>query len=110
MEPSADTTRASGRPLAGKATAFLGAVMLLAGAAAVAAVLTLEVDRRDIAVFLVLGAAAAAAQLFVVETGNNYGFPLAITFVVAGTLLLPVGLVALLGLAMHGPDALRRRA
>ena len=110
MSSSADKAPASGPPLAGGATAYLAGVMLVAGAAAAAALLTFDVDQRDVAMFLVLGAAAAAAQLFVVETGNNYGFPLAVTFVVAGVLLLPVGLVALLGLAMHGPDALRRRS
>lgn len=84
--------------------------MLLAAAAVAPALLALDVDGRDVALLLVLGAAAALAQLFVVETSHNYGFPLAITFVVAGTSVLPVALVALLGLAMHGPALFSRRS
>jgi hypothetical protein len=92
------------------ANAFLAVVVLVATVAAVPALLAFDVEGRDFTRFLVLAVAAAAAQMLVVETGKNYGFPTAVTFVVAGVLLLPVGLVVLLGVAMHAPDILRRRS
>jgi hypothetical protein len=98
-----------GSALTGPAKAFLGGVALVAIAAALPALLALGVDGGDVVAFGLLAGAAAAAQMLVVETWKNLGFPIAIAFVVAGVLMLPVGLVALLGLAMHAPDIARRR-
>ena len=58
---------------------------------------------------LVLGGAAAASSLFVVPTGRNHGFHIAIVFIVAAVLLLPAGLVVLVPLAQHLPDWVKRR-
>ena len=96
------------RALTGRATAFLGAVIAAAAAAALAALTGFGWDTGSWAAFGLLAGGAAVAQALVVETGNNHGFPVAIGFLVAGALLLPVELVALLGLAQHAPDAVRR--
>jgi len=109
MTTSVGTEPASVPPLAGPATAFLAAVVLATTAAALPALLALGTDGGDLATFGLLAGAAAVAQMLLVETGKNYGFPIAVAFVVAGVLLLPVGLVALLGIAMHAPDLVLRR-
>ena len=96
-----------GLPLAGRAKGLLAAVALAAVAAALPALLALSVDAGDLLTFGLLAAAAAATQVLVVETGKNHGFELAIAFLVAGALLLPPGLVALLALAQHAPDLVR---
>lgn len=88
---------------------YLSGVMVAATAAATPALLALEADARDFATFVLLAGAAIAGQLLVVETGKNHGFPTAIAFLVAGVLLLPPGLVVLLVLAQHAPDAVLRR-
>ena len=96
-------------PLPRKATSYLGAVALAALAAAAAACIGFSSGTERWKTYLVLAAGAAIAQIFVIEIGRNHGFPVAVVFVVAGALLLPVQLVALLGLAQHAPDIVRRR-
>lgn len=91
------------------ATLYLAAVAAAAAAAALPALGSLEAGTRDLVTFVLLGGAAAIAQLLVVETGKNHGFPTAIAFLLAGTLLLPPGFVALLVLAQHAPDIVLRR-
>jgi diguanylate cyclase (GGDEF)-like protein/putative nucleotidyltransferase with HDIG domain len=59
--------------------------------------------------FLVLGTAAATAQLFVVRTPRNQAYHTAIPFMVAAALLLPPELVALMGIVQHVPEWLRMR-
>jgi PAS domain S-box-containing protein len=79
-------------------------------AAALVAALSLRLDASDgWPTFLALATAAAAAQLLVVPVGRNHGFDTAYAFVVAAVLLLPPELVALLGIAQHVPDWIRKR-
>ena len=60
--------------------------------------------------FFVLGAAAAATQLFVARTPRGAArYYTTIVFLVAGVLLLPAGLVALLGVVQHIPEWLKMR-
>jgi hypothetical protein len=92
-----------------EAMPYLYGVVAAAGAATLAALGTLEVGTREVVTFLLLGAAAAIAQLLVVETGKNHGFPTAIAFLLAGTLLLPPAFIPLLVLAQHAPDVVLRR-
>jgi PAS domain S-box-containing protein len=61
-------------------------------------------DTRGWVTFLVLAAAAAAAQVFTVRTGNSHGFHTAIVFLVAGAVLLPPQLVALMAIVQHVPE------
>jgi diguanylate cyclase (GGDEF)-like protein/putative nucleotidyltransferase with HDIG domain len=59
--------------------------------------------------FLILGSAAAVAQLFVVRTPRDQAYHTAIVFLVAGAFLLPPELVALMGIVQHLPEWLRMR-
>jgi hypothetical protein len=96
--------------LSGRATGYLGAVTVAAAAAAGTAILVgLGSAPREWATFLGVSVGAALAQLLLVETGRNHGFPVAPMFLVAAALLLPVELVALMGIAQQAPDLVRRR-
>jgi hypothetical protein len=92
-----------------KATLYLAAVALGAVAAGAAALAGIGSGTREWPTFVGLAAGAALAQIFVVEIGRHHGFPVAVVFVVAAVLLLPVELVALIGIAQHLPDVFRRR-
>ena len=59
--------------------------------------------------FLFLAAASAFAQLFGVHTTHNQSYHLAIVFVLAGVLLLPPWLVALLCVLQHVPEWRKER-
>jgi hypothetical protein len=88
---------------------YLGLVTLAALGATLAACVGFTSGTERWKTYIVLAAGAAIAQIFVIEIGRNHGFPVAVVFVVAGALLLPVQLVALLGPAQHAPDIARRR-
>jgi hypothetical protein len=89
---------------------FILATIALAGVAAAAALAAPAADAGDLAAFLALGAGAAIAQLWIIEVRANHGFPTSIALLVAGALLLPPELVALLALAQYLPELLMRRA
>jgi PAS domain S-box-containing protein len=98
---------APGLPVAARVYVF--AVAAAAAAAALPALFALEPTTTELATFLVLAAGAAGSSFFVVPTGRNHGFHIAIVFIVAGVILLPPGLVVLLPLAQHLPDLVQRR-
>jgi PAS domain S-box-containing protein len=98
---------ALGLPVAARAYVF--AVAAAAVAAALPALLALEPTATELVTFLALAAGAAASSFFVVPTGRNHGFHIAIVFIVAGAILLPPGLVVLIPLAQHLPDLVQRR-
>ena len=106
MAVSDASTRAPGLP--GRALAFLAAVALAAVGAALPALVQVDPDTGDLVTFALLGAGAAIAQIKAIELDRNLGFPIAIAFVAAAALVLPIGLVALIGLAQHVPDIVRR--
>jgi hypothetical protein len=95
--------------LSRKATSYLAAVALCATAAASPALARLASGTDHVGTFVGLALGAAFAQLFVFELTRSHGFPVAVVFVVAGALILPVQLVALLGLVQHAPDIVLRR-
>ena len=66
-------------------------------------------DTHHWGAFLLLGAAAATAQVFVVRTPRDQAYHTAIPFVLAAALLLPPELVALIGILQHLPEWLRMR-
>jgi PAS domain S-box-containing protein len=121
--PVSDTVVTGGRPaalaradgavralgLSLPALVYVVAVAAVATAAAIPALLMLEPAAAELAAFLVLAAGAAGSSFFVVPTGRNHGFHIAIIFIVAGAILLPPGLVVLLPLAQHLPDIVQRR-
>jgi len=59
--------------------------------------------------FLVLAGSAAASAWFVVPTGKNHGFHVAIVFILAAVFLLPPEFVALVPVVQHLPDWIRRQ-
>jgi hypothetical protein len=97
------------QPLPRKALLCLAAVTLAAIAGAVPALAGLGSQTGRWGTFLGLAAGAALGQMFVVEIGRHHGFPVALVFAVAAVLLLPVELVALMAIAQHVPDLVRRR-
>ena len=86
---------------------YLACVALVGAVSGSAALSRFTADAGDLLAFALLGAAAAVAQLCAIETGRNHGFPTAVVFLVAGALVLPPELVALLALAQHGPELVR---
>jgi PAS domain S-box-containing protein len=105
----AGNTGAAARTLPPAAWAYLGLVVTVAVALAGVAIAGGRPSVEEWFAFAVLASCAAAAEVFLVPSGSNHGFNSAILFVVAATLLLPVELVALVGLAQHLPDVLKRR-
>ena len=59
--------------------------------------------------FVVLSTCAALAQLFVVRTTRDQSYHTSVAFLIAGALLLPPGLVVLMGVVQHIPDWLKHR-
>jgi hypothetical protein len=94
-------------PLA--ARSLIAAVALVAAAGTTAALATGGVERADWPTFIALAAGAAVTHSFLHRVRDHHGFSLAVLFLVAGALLLPPALVALLAVAQHLPDLLRRR-
>jgi diguanylate cyclase (GGDEF)-like protein/putative nucleotidyltransferase with HDIG domain len=98
------------RGLPRRAAVFLALVAGATVAAAGAPVGALSQETGEWGTFLVLAVAAAAAQLFVARTATNGArYYTTIVFLIAGVLLLPVGLVALLGVIQHVPEWLKMR-
>ena len=94
--------------LASSAQLYIFAVATTAAAVSLPSLLTLDAGSADLVAFLLLAAGAVAASFFVVPTGHNHGFHLAIVFSVAAATLLPPGLVVLVPIAQHVPDIVRR--
>ncbi len=93
-----------------KAAFYLVVVALATGAAAIPPLSHLGPHTRGWITFAILGACAAVAQLFVARTPRNAArYYTTIVFLIAGVLLLPPELVALLGLVQHVPEWLKMR-
>ena len=102
------TPETSGLPR--RAMVFLALTGLATVAAAAIPVSELNRNTNGWWTFFVLGAAAAATQLFVARTPRGAArYYTTIVFLVAGVLLLPAGLVALLGVVQHIPEWLKMR-
>ncbi|MDP8911270.1 MAG: hypothetical protein M3M94_04315 [Actinomycetota bacterium] len=99
----------AGAALPRGARLLLAFVAAGAAASAIPALAGFSPDAQDVVRFALLGLAAAIAELCVIETGRNHGFPTALVFLVAGALLLPPELVALLALVQHSPELVRRQ-
>jgi diguanylate cyclase (GGDEF)-like protein/putative nucleotidyltransferase with HDIG domain len=78
-------------------------------AAAAGPLSRLDTGTRGWTTFLALAASAGLAQIFVVRTIRDQSYPTSIVFLVAGALLLPPELVALLGVVQHVPEWLKYR-
>jgi diguanylate cyclase (GGDEF)-like protein/putative nucleotidyltransferase with HDIG domain len=91
------------------ASIYFWFVVLAALTATVPFLTNFDPSTEDWAVFMALGAAVAVAQFFVVVTPANQSYHTTVVFLVAGALLLPPELVALLAFVQHVPDWLKRR-
>jgi PAS domain S-box-containing protein len=112
MSGALDTTaaepRASGE-FPRRAQVFLFGVVLATLAAAVPTLAGGAPSGSDLFTFAVLAGGAAVAQFFLVGGGSYHGLHTAIAFVIAGALLLPPELVALMALVQHLPHGLKQR-
>jgi len=95
--------------LARAATIYFWIVVAAAVTATAPFLADLTLETSGWATFVVLGAGVAIAQLFVVVTPGNQSYHTTGVFLVAGALLLPPELVALLATVQHVPDWLKRR-
>src|SRR5436305_12826563 len=90
------------------------AVALLVGivatsAAGAGAGFEAPVRRSSWLVFVALSVPAALAQLFAIQKPRHQVFHAALVFVIAGALLLPTPLLALMCVIQHIPDWIRHR-
>ena len=93
-----------------RALVFLGLTGATTVAAAALPIANLDGREADWLTFVVLAVAAAAAQLFVARTPRNAArYYTTIVFLIAAVLLLPAGLVALMGVIQHVPEWLKMR-
>ena len=88
---------------------YLAVVGAAAVVVALPALQNLSLETPGWTTFLLLTGGAAVAQLFTVRTKRNYAYHTTGVFLVAGALLLPAALVALMPLVLHAPDWARRR-
>jgi diguanylate cyclase (GGDEF)-like protein/putative nucleotidyltransferase with HDIG domain len=95
--------------LSRSAKAYLLAVAATAAAIAVPQIASLSPETEDWVAFLILAAAAATAQLFVVTTPRNQSYHTSTAFVMPAVLLLPLELVVLLAIVVHVPEWLKVR-
>ena len=84
-------------------------VLGLAALASAVGASSLAHEPRSWLTFVLLAAAAVTAQLFGVHSTRNQSYHLAIVFVVAGAMLLPPELIALLCIVQHIPEWLKER-
>jgi diguanylate cyclase (GGDEF)-like protein/putative nucleotidyltransferase with HDIG domain len=94
--------------LPARARIYFGLVAAVAAAATLPFMGRLQ-ESHGWTAFLVLGSAAAVAQLFVVRTPRDQAYHTAIVFLVAAAFLLPPEQVALMGIVQHIPEWLRMR-
>jgi PAS domain S-box-containing protein len=92
-----------------RAQAYLLAVGAAATVAGALALTHGQPSSNDWLTFAILATAAAVAQFFLVGGGSYHGLHTAIAFVIAGSLLLPPELVALMALVQHLPHGLQQR-
>ena len=95
--------------LPGAAKAYVALIAAAAIAASVPALSQLRLESGDLLVFALLCLGAAFGSILIVSTERNHGFNTALVFIAAAVVLLPPGLVALMGLAQYWPELVRRR-
>jgi diguanylate cyclase (GGDEF)-like protein/putative nucleotidyltransferase with HDIG domain len=101
--------RHSDAKLPARATVYFFITAAVAAAAAVPLLTHLRVATNGWVTFIILGCAAAFAQLFVVRTPRNQSYHTTIVFLIPAVMLLPPELVALMGLIQHVPEWLKNR-
>jgi diguanylate cyclase (GGDEF)-like protein/putative nucleotidyltransferase with HDIG domain len=92
-----------------RATIYFFVIAAAAAIAAVPLLTHLRVTTGGWVTFIILGSAAAFAQLFVVRTPRNQSYHTTIVFLIPAVMLLPPELVPLMGLIQHVPEWLKNR-
>jgi len=95
--------------LATRAALYFFVVAAAAVGAAVPLVERLKPGTHGWTTFVILGAIAAVAQLFVVRTPRNQSYHTTIVFLIPAAMLLPPELVVLMGVVQHIPEWLKNR-
>jgi diguanylate cyclase (GGDEF)-like protein/putative nucleotidyltransferase with HDIG domain len=96
--------------LAPKAAWYFFVVAAVTMVTAIPLLSHLSPDTPGWATFLILGAIAAVAQLFVVRTPRNQSYHTTIVFLIPAAMLLPPELVVLIGVVQHIPEWLKNRS
>ncbi|HWC32757.1 MAG TPA: GGDEF domain-containing protein, partial [Actinomycetota bacterium] len=110
MSPPARGRRRDDGHLPARAALFLVGVAVATAAVAAEPLSELRSGTGGWVTFFVLAAAAAVAQLFAVQAPRNAArHYTTVVFLIAGVLLLPAGLVALLGVVQHVPEWVKLR-
>jgi PAS domain S-box-containing protein len=91
------------------AQAYVAFVAVAAVAASLPLMLRLQLESRELLIFALLCLGAAFGSILIVSTERNHGFNTALVFIAAAVMLLPLPLIALMGLAQWFPDLIRRR-
>ena len=91
------------------ATIYFFIIGVAAAAASIPLLTHLQAGTHSWATFIVLGSAAALAQLFVVRTPRNQSYHTTIVFLIPAVMLLPPELVVLIGVIQHVPEWLKNR-
>jgi diguanylate cyclase (GGDEF)-like protein/putative nucleotidyltransferase with HDIG domain len=92
-----------------RATIYFFIIGVIAAAASFPLLPHLKAGTHSWATFIVLGSAAAIAQLFVVRTPRNQSYHTTVVFLIPAVMLLPPELVALIGVIQHIPEWLKNR-
>jgi diguanylate cyclase (GGDEF)-like protein/putative nucleotidyltransferase with HDIG domain len=92
-----------------RATIYFFVIAAAAAVVSVPLLTRLRIETHGWPTFLILGSAAAVAQLFVVRTPRNQSYHTTIVFLIPAVMLLPPELVALMGLVQHVPEWLKNR-
>jgi hypothetical protein len=95
--------------LAFKASVYFFLVAAAAAVAAAAPLSQLKTNTPGWTTFAILAAIAATAQLFVVSAPRHYAYHTTIVFLIPAAMLLPPGLVVLIGVIHHIPEWLKTR-
>src|SRR3954454_10835651 len=92
-----------------RATIYFSLIAAVATSISIPLLTHLRVGTHGWPTFIILGSAAALAQLFVVRTPRNQSYHTTIVFLIPAVMLLPPELVALMGLVQHVPEWLKNR-
>jgi len=91
------------------AQAYVAVVAVAAGAVSLPVLSNLRLDLHELLLFAALCLGAAFGSIVIVSTERNHGFNTALVIIAAAVMLLPLPLIALMGLAQYWPDLVRRR-
>lgn len=105
-EPSASHQLDS---LSTRARVYFVLVVVASLGVALPALARVSPDTRRLVDFAVLAGSAAIAQLYVVVTPRHQAYHASMVFMIAATLVLPPGLVVLVGVVAHVPEWLKLR-